>query len=151
MAFDEGLAQVFRDALIRTEGIIEKKMFGGLCFMLHGNMLCGVHQDGGMARVGKEAEANTLQIDGVTPLAFTGRPMGALSISGTTSSVMTIADSKFSNSHLNMCRACLPSERLISADATKVVAWARGRRSADGSGTSGVPLVVPPKKNDCVS
>ena len=76
MAYDEGLAQVFRDALARIDGVTEKRMFGGLCFLLNGNMLCGVHKGGGMARVGKENEAAALQIEGVTPLAFTGRPMG---------------------------------------------------------------------------
>jgi hypothetical protein len=78
MAYDEGLAQIFRDDFIRFEGVSEKKMFGGLCFMLNGNMLCGVHQDGGMARVGKENEAAALQLEGVTPLSFTGRPMGGM-------------------------------------------------------------------------
>ena len=76
MAYDEGLAQIFRDALVRLDDVTEKRMFGGLCFMLRGNMLCGVHKGGGMARVGKEAEPAALQIEGVTPLAFTGRPMG---------------------------------------------------------------------------
>ncbi len=78
MAYDEGLAQVLRDALAGKEGVSEKRMFGGLCFMLRGNMLCGVHKDGGMARVGKANEAAALEIDGVTPLAFTGRPMGGI-------------------------------------------------------------------------
>ena len=78
MAYDEGLAQIFRDGFIRFEGVSEKKMFGGLCFMLNGNMLCGVHQDGGMARVGKENETAALQLEGVTPLSFTGRPMGGM-------------------------------------------------------------------------
>ena len=76
MAYDEGLAQIMRDALSRMEGVTEKKMFGGLCFLLNGNMLCGVHGKGGMARVGKDNEPLALQIHGVTPLAFTGRPMG---------------------------------------------------------------------------
>ncbi len=39
-------------------------------------MLCGVHKDGGMARVRKESESLALAIEGVTSLAFTGRPMG---------------------------------------------------------------------------
>lgn len=39
-------------------------------------MLCGVHQDGGMARVGKESESAALQLGGVDPPSFTGRPMG---------------------------------------------------------------------------
>ena len=78
MAYDEGLAQTLRDALAGADGITEKKMFGGLCFLLNGNMLCGVHAKGGMARVGKALEAEALAMDGVSPLSFTGRPMGGM-------------------------------------------------------------------------
>ena len=53
-------------------------MFGGLCFLYRGNMICGVHKDGGMARVGKDLEADALEWQGVTPLSFTGRPMGGM-------------------------------------------------------------------------
>ena len=78
MAFDEKHAEIFRGALSDLDGITEKRMFGGLCFLLHGNMLCGVHNEGGMARVGKDNEAAALEIDGVDPLSFTGRPMGGI-------------------------------------------------------------------------
>ena len=78
MAFDEGLAQILRDDLADLDGIVEKTMFGGLCFMLNGNMLCGVHRGGAMFRVGKDHEAQALAIDGVVPMAFTGRRMGGL-------------------------------------------------------------------------
>lgn len=78
MAYDEGLAQVLRDALDGHQGVGERKMFGGLCFTLNGNMLCGVHAKGGMARVGKDNEAKALEIEGVAPLSFTGRPMGGM-------------------------------------------------------------------------
>lgn len=78
MAFSEELAQVLRDALSDVAGITEKKMFGGLCFLLNGNMLCGVHKNGGMARVGKDNEAAALELDGVEPLSFTGRRMGGM-------------------------------------------------------------------------
>ena len=78
MAFDEHHAQIMRDALADLEGITERRMFGGLCFMLNGNMLCGVHQDGGMARVGKENETEALEVEGVKPLSFTGRKMGGI-------------------------------------------------------------------------
>ncbi|MXU66280.1 TfoX/Sxy family protein [Oceanomicrobium pacificus] len=78
MAYDEALAQNLREALDGHPGISEKKMFGGLCFLLRGNMLCGVHKDGGMARVGKANEAQALEIEGVSPLSFTGRPMGGM-------------------------------------------------------------------------
>lgn len=78
MAYDEGLAEILRGDLQDIDGISEKKMFGGLCFMLNGHMVCGVHDKGGMARVGKLAEAEALEIEGVAPLSFTGRPMGGM-------------------------------------------------------------------------
>ena len=78
MAYDEGTAEVLREALGDLDHVTEKKMFGGLCFLLHGNMVCGVHQAGGMARVGKSREAEALEIDGTAPLSFTGRPMGGM-------------------------------------------------------------------------
>ena len=78
MVYDEDIAGIFRDELAGVQGITEKKMFGGLCFMLNGNMLCGVHKDGGMARVGKENEQAALNLDGVEPLSFTGRKMGGM-------------------------------------------------------------------------
>ena len=76
MAYDEGLAYLIRDDLSEEPGISEKKMFGGLCFLLHGNMVCGVHKDGGMFRVGKPREAAALAIDGAREMDFTGRRMG---------------------------------------------------------------------------
>ena len=78
MAYDEGHAQILRDLLAQTNGITEQKMFGGLCFMQNGNMLCGVHKDGGMFRVGKENEEAALAVNGVDPLSFTGRKMGGM-------------------------------------------------------------------------
>ncbi|WP_204114309.1 TfoX/Sxy family protein [Shimia biformata] len=76
MAYDEGLASVLRDDLIGRDGISEKKMFGGLCFLVNGNMLCGVSKAGAMFRVGKENEAAALAIDGAREMDFTGRRMG---------------------------------------------------------------------------
>lgn len=78
MAYDEGHAQILRDLLVQTDGITEKKMFGGLCFLQNGNMLCGVHKDGGMFRVGKVNEEAALAVNGVDPLSFTGRKMGGM-------------------------------------------------------------------------
>ncbi|MBR9651862.1 TfoX/Sxy family protein [Thalassovita aquimarina] len=78
MAYDEGLAQLMRDDLAGESGISEKRMFGGLCFLLHGNMVCGVHKNGGMFRTGKEREAEALAIDGARPIDFTGRRMGGI-------------------------------------------------------------------------
>ena len=57
MAYDEGLAELLRGDVAELGAIAEKKMFGGLCFMLNGNMLCGVHKGGAMFRVGKDNAA----------------------------------------------------------------------------------------------
>ena len=78
MAYDPGHAQLMQEALGDTPNISEKKMFGGLCFMLNGHMVCGVHKDGGMAREGKQAEPDALLIEGIAPLSFTGRKMGGM-------------------------------------------------------------------------
>lgn len=78
MAYDEGSAALMREDLADQSGISEKKMFGGLCFLMNGNMVCGVHQGGGMFRVGKSREAEARAIDGAGALTFTGRPMGGM-------------------------------------------------------------------------
>ena len=78
MAYDEGLAQLLRDDLADEAGVSEKLMFGGLCFMLNGHMLCGVSAKGQMFRVGKSHEAEARAIDGAGPMQFTGRPMGGM-------------------------------------------------------------------------
>ena len=78
MAYDEGLAEILRDDLAEVAGVSEKRMFGGLCFLIDGNMLCGVHKGGAMFRVGKAREAEALAIEGALPMGFTGRKMGGL-------------------------------------------------------------------------
>ena len=75
MAYDETLAATIREALAGQAGITEKKMFGGLCFLLNGNMLCGTYRTGGMYRVGKEREAEALALPHIRPMTMTGRPM----------------------------------------------------------------------------
>lgn len=77
MAFSETLAETMRADLGVEPGLSEKKMFGGLCFLLHGNMVCGVMKDGAMYRVGKSREAEALEV-GAAPLSFTGRKMGGM-------------------------------------------------------------------------
>jgi hypothetical protein len=75
MAYDEGLVDLLRDDLAEVDGLAEKRMFGGLVFMLRGHMLCGVHKGGAMFRVGPDHHPEALTIEGVQPMAFTGRPM----------------------------------------------------------------------------
>lgn len=79
MAHDPRLAGLLRDALAGRAGITEKSMFGGICFMLNGNMFAGVgHQDSFMFRVGKKLEAEALTRPGARPMDLTGRKMGGL-------------------------------------------------------------------------
>jgi TfoX/Sxy family transcriptional regulator of competence genes len=56
MAYDETLAARIRDALVGREAIVERKMFGGLGFLYHGNMCTGVRGDALIARLGDRAD-----------------------------------------------------------------------------------------------
>ncbi len=75
MAYDFELAAALRQALSSVSGVNERRMFGGLCFLVHGNMLCGVETDRYMLRVGKEQYARALARPGARPMDFTGRPL----------------------------------------------------------------------------
>jgi hypothetical protein len=75
MPHDPHLADLMRSAVKGRRGFTEKKMFGGYCWMLNGNMLCGVEVGRYMFRVGKELEAQALARPGVTPFDITKRPM----------------------------------------------------------------------------
>jgi hypothetical protein len=75
MAYDEALAARIRGILGGHRGITEKKMFGGLCFLLNGKMCCGVLKRDLVARVPPEEYEFFLRKPGVRPMDFTGRPM----------------------------------------------------------------------------
>jgi hypothetical protein len=75
MAFDEKLAERVRKLLARRKGMAEKKMFGGLCFMLQGKMVCGVLKEDLVLRVGRESYKKALSHRHVRPMDFTGRPL----------------------------------------------------------------------------
>ena len=75
MAYDEGLAQRIRDALGDLPDLAEKKMFGGIGFMVQGNMACGVNKDDLIVRVGPVRYETTLAQPHVREFDFTGRPM----------------------------------------------------------------------------
>jgi hypothetical protein len=75
VAFDESLAARVRDALTRTRGATEKTMFGGRCFLLHGNLLVGVWGDGLIVRLGPGGAEDALREPHVRAFDVTGRPM----------------------------------------------------------------------------
>lgn len=73
--YDEGLAERIRDVLEGLRGISEKKMFGGVAFMLHGNMCAGVIRDGLMVRVGPGDYPAALKEPHAREMDFTGKPL----------------------------------------------------------------------------
>ena len=73
MAFDEKLAARIRAVLSGQPHLAERKMMGGLCFMIDGNMCCGVTGDALMVRVGQDGYAEALAKPHVRPLEFGGR------------------------------------------------------------------------------
>lgn len=76
MAIDDDLAERLRLAMARHIGVSERRMFGGLCFMLDGHMVCGTHENRFMFRVGKINQEEALARPGARAMDFTGRPMG---------------------------------------------------------------------------
>ena len=75
MAFDEKLADRMRRLLKGRRGLAERKMFGGLAFMLRGKMCCGVLNDDLVARIGPDDHEKALKEPYVRPMDFTGRIM----------------------------------------------------------------------------
>lgn len=76
MAYDEVLAGRLRAALSGIAGVSEKKMFGGLGFMVDGHMAVAASGKGGlMLRADPEAEGALLDRDGIEPMVMRGRPM----------------------------------------------------------------------------
>lgn len=75
MAYDEGLAERIRLVLDGRPKITEKKMFGGVAFLLEGKMFVGIVKDDLMVRVGPERHGEALEDPHARPMDFTGRPM----------------------------------------------------------------------------
>ena len=74
MAYNIELAERIQEQLQDVGGIVEKKMFGGVGFLLNGNMVCGVHGEDMIVRVG-EAFDELLSHPHTRPFDMTGRPM----------------------------------------------------------------------------
>lgn len=76
MAFDEHLAERIRTLLADRIDVDERRMFGGIAFLVAGNMCCGVNGDDLVVRVEPdEADALIEAEDGARPMDLTGRPM----------------------------------------------------------------------------
>ena len=75
MAYDEKLADRVRDVLETEAGLTERKMFGGLAFMVNGHMACGIVGDELMLRLGADGAERALERRHVRPMDFTGKPL----------------------------------------------------------------------------
>ena len=75
MAYREELAARIREVLARRKGVAEKKMFGGLTFMLRGHMCCGVVNADLVLRLGPEQGEKALKQPYTRECDFTGRPL----------------------------------------------------------------------------
>ena len=72
---EDALAARVRRALSARRRISEKRMFGGVCFLLRGNMLCGTSKARLMVRVGKQQHAAALGRTAARPMTFTGKSL----------------------------------------------------------------------------
>jgi hypothetical protein len=76
MAYDEKTAERIRKVLAARRDVVEKKLMGGLCFMVKGGMCCSVSSRGGLlVRVGPEAFERLLGEPHVAPMEMRGRTM----------------------------------------------------------------------------
>ncbi len=76
MAYDEHLAARLRALLEGERGLTEKRMFGGLAFLIGGNMAIAASGQGGLlVRADPEDSASLLASKGVEPMEMRGRPM----------------------------------------------------------------------------
>lgn len=78
MAFDERLATRVRAALTACNSVDERRMFGGVSFLLHGRMLCGVHGNALVLRLGRAGSAEALARPHVRPMDLTGKVLGTM-------------------------------------------------------------------------
>lgn len=78
MAYDEALADRIREVLAPVADVSERTMFGGLAFLIAGNMACGIVGQDLMLRLGEERADAALDEPHVRPMDFTGRPMKSM-------------------------------------------------------------------------
>jgi TfoX/Sxy family transcriptional regulator of competence genes len=75
MAYDLNLAMRVKSALGNQDGLVEKKMFGGIGYLVNGNMACGVHANNLIIRVGKERHLEALTQPDTRVFDLNGKPM----------------------------------------------------------------------------
>jgi len=93
MPYDTGLAQRVREILEEEPGFDEKKMFGGICFLLFGNMVCGIIKDDLIVRIGAANYDAMLEMPHTKKFDLTGKAL--------TGWVMVLSEALDSDEELN--------------------------------------------------
>lgn len=75
MARNKGLEELLESDLAGVRGLTQKAMFGGMAWLLNGNLLCGASEDGMLIRLGKDNDAWALKLPGVKRMVMQGRTM----------------------------------------------------------------------------
>jgi TfoX/Sxy family transcriptional regulator of competence genes len=75
MPYNEEIAARIKMIVSDWQKTADKKMFGGICHLLGGNMFCGVYKDSLILRLGEQASESALKSPFVRPFDITGRPM----------------------------------------------------------------------------
>jgi TfoX/Sxy family transcriptional regulator of competence genes len=75
MAYNEEIETRIRKAVSGWQNTDAKKMFGGVCHLLNGNMFCGVYKDFLILRLGEKNSNEALELPSVRPFDITGKPM----------------------------------------------------------------------------
>jgi hypothetical protein len=75
MPRNKGLEELLNDSLAEIPGLTQKAMFGGLAWLLNGNLLCGAGKNGMLVRLGKDRDTWALKIPGIIPMVMQGRRM----------------------------------------------------------------------------
>jgi TfoX/Sxy family transcriptional regulator of competence genes len=78
MAYDLGLADRIRSIVERRGTFVERKMFGGVAFMVNGHMCCGVVKNDLVLRLSEEQAAASLRQPHARPMDFSGKPMKSM-------------------------------------------------------------------------
>ncbi len=75
MAYNPELTERVRACLKHRKGVTEQRMFGGVCFLINGNMCCGIREDDLVLRLGKPGVLNALEEPHTRPMDLTGKVM----------------------------------------------------------------------------
>jgi len=78
MAYDPEVADRLRSVLKRRKGFSERKMFGGIAFLLNGHMCCGVNDQNIVLRLGKDGADKAIRERHTREMDFTGTPLSTM-------------------------------------------------------------------------